>query len=123
MSGYSVIRNGDIDAGSECKDWGSLSWFASKSLSGLAGLTAGRVVIRKGKSNPRHAHPNCSEVLYLLSGELDHTADDETIKLKPGDALLIPPGVLHNALSAGDVDAEMIVMYDSGERGFVAEKK
>ncbi len=118
-----VLGNDDISARSERKDWGSLSWFASRALSGLDGLTAGRVVIRKEMSNPRHMHPNCSEVLYLLSGELEHTADQEVVRLKPGDALLIRPGVFHNARSVGNVDADMIVIYDTGNREFVPEEK
>jgi len=104
------------------ENWGSLTWLAGALLNNAEGLTLGRVVIRKGCSNPRHAHRNCEEVLYLLAGELDHTFDDQVIRMKPGDTLTVPAGVFHNATSVGDTDADMIVAYNSAHRDFVKEK-
>jgi len=104
------------------ENWGSLTWLAGSLLGNAEGLTLGRVVIRKGCSNPRHAHLNCEEVLYLLAGELDHTFDDQVIRMKPGDTLTVPAGVFHNATSVGETDADMIVAYNSAHRDFVKEK-
>ena len=103
------------------RSWGSLTWLAGAEINGSEGLTLGRVVIRKGCSNPRHGHINCDEVLYLLAGKLRHTAADETVTMEPGDTLLIPAGTFHDATSIGDVDAEMIVAYSSGRRDFQPE--
>lgn len=101
--------------------WGSLRWLASREAGNAEGLTLGRVVIRRGQSNPRHCHPSCEEILYLLSGELEHTLGSEAFTLRPGDTLAIPPGVFHNATSTGGEDAEMIVAYSTAERDFVLE--
>jgi quercetin dioxygenase-like cupin family protein len=101
--------------------WGSLTWLASKALTGCQGMTVGRVVIRQGQSNPRHAHLRCQEVLYLLRGELRHTVGGDSVILHAGDTLVVPAGVFHNAQSIGQEDADMIVTYDSGERDFVPE--
>ena len=102
--------------------WGSLQWLASKEIGNAEDLTVGRVVIKKGESNPRHGHNNCEEVLYLLAGRLEHTVgDDEIVTLEPGDTITIPAGVNHNAVSVGEVDADMIVVYSSGERDFTPE--
>ncbi|HIG45791.1 MAG TPA: hypothetical protein EYQ20_04975 [candidate division Zixibacteria bacterium] len=38
-----------------------------------------------------------------------------------GDTLVLPAGVMHNAVSKGDMDADMIVTYSSGERDFRLE--
>lgn len=103
------------------EDWGSLTWLASKALTDCEGLTVGRVVIRKGQQNPRHSHANCREVLYLLSGHLEHEVGGEWVSLAPGDTLVVDAGVAHHARSTGEVDADMIVIYDSGERGFRKE--
>lgn len=103
------------------QDWGDLTWLASALLGNAKGLTLGRVVIKKGESNPRHCHRNCEEVLYLLSGRLKHTVGDAAVRLDPGDTLTIPAGVFHNATSIGDVDADMIVAYSSAERDFELE--
>ena len=98
------------------EDWGSLTWMANQKLLNTEGLTVGRVVIKKGRSNPCHIHPNSEEVLYLLEGELMHRIGTETVRLKKGDTILIPANVPHYADSVGDVDADMIVTYPTNQR-------
>jgi quercetin dioxygenase-like cupin family protein len=102
--------------------WGSLNWLANRKLLGTKALTLGRVVIKAGESNPRHAHPGAEELLFLLAGRLEHTVGDERHIVEAGDTLLIPAGVYHNATSIGKEDADMIVAYDTADRAFVKEK-
>jgi len=104
------------------ENWGSLTWLGNPQIGNLKNMTVGRVVIKKGHSNPRHAHGNCEELLYLLKGRLEHTMGNEKIILNPGDTLAVTPGVFHNALSIGEEDADMIVCYSSGTRDFLPEK-
>jgi quercetin dioxygenase-like cupin family protein len=104
------------------EDWGSLTWVANEKLTASMGVTVGRVVIRKGMNNPRHCHPTCEEVLYLLKGRLKHSIGDAWVDMAPGDTISVPAGVYHNALSVGDEDADMIVAYSSGRRDFLLEK-
>ncbi len=120
--GYEVRSAGLTGAATRHEDWGSLTWLAGASVSKDDPLTLGRVVIRRGCSNPRHAHSNCREALYLLAGRLRHTVGDESVILEPGDTLIVPPGVFHNAESIGEEDADMIVAYDSGQRDFIPEE-
>jgi quercetin dioxygenase-like cupin family protein len=101
--------------------WGTLTWLANQQLTSSPGITVGRVVIRKGRSNPRHRHNSCEEVLYLMKGKLRHTVGDEAVVLNPGDTLTVLAGVFHNADSIGDEDADMIVAYSSGSRDFELE--
>lgn len=103
------------------EDWGTLTWLASRELTQCEGTTLGRVVIRPGKSNPRHRHNRCEEVLYLMRGRLRHTIGDDAVVLEPGDTLRVPAGVFHNAVNIGDVDADMIVAYSSADRDFELE--
>jgi quercetin dioxygenase-like cupin family protein len=111
----------DAEAATTHEDWGSLCWLAGHKVGNAEGLTLGRVVIKPGMSNPRHVHPNCEEALYLMAGRLEHTLGDETVVLEAGDTIVLDAGVPHNATSTGDVDADMIVAYSSGERGFELE--
>lgn len=115
------LSNQDAQMQRRDENWGSLLWLANGELGNADGLTLGRVVIKRGQSNPRHRHPNCEEVLYLLGGELQHTLGDETFTLRAGDTLSIPAGVWHNAVSGGEQDADMIVVYDSAQREFELE--
>jgi quercetin dioxygenase-like cupin family protein len=103
------------------EEWGSLSWLASRPLGNVQDLTLGRVTIRVGHSNPRHAHPSCEEVLYLLKGKIEHSLGDQCFTLEAGDTLAIPAGIFHDAQNIGDGDADMIVAYSSGTRDFVLE--
>lgn len=103
------------------EDWGSLTWLAGKNIGNAEGLVLGRATIKAGKTNPRHRHPNCEEVLYLLKGRLEHTLGDKTFTLSAGDTITIAPGVFHNATCVGSEDAETIVVYSEGIRGFEPE--
>lgn len=100
------------------QEWGSLTWFASKELTQCDDITVGRVVIKREKSNPRHIHGNCSEVIHLQKGRLKHFVGKEFVTMEPGDTLVVLTGVDHYALNIGDEDAVMIVAYPSGQRHF-----
>ena len=117
-----VVRpNAEAEGKRVAEEWGSLTWLVSKALTGTAGLTLGRVVIKPGMSNPRHAHPTCDEALYLLAGRLEHSLGDEKVALEAGDTIVVPAGVMHNAVNTGDESADMMVAYSSGTRDFLKE--
>ena len=103
-------------------DWGSLMWLAGAQIGNADGVTLGRVLIKANRSNPRHCHRNCEEVLYLMRGRLEHTVSDIRVTLHPGDSLTVPAGVFHNATNTGIEDADMIVAYSSANRDFVPEE-
>jgi len=103
------------------EDWGSLCWLASQKIGNAEAITIGRVIIKTGKSNPRHSHSNSEEVLYLLGGRLEHTVGKEVVVMEPGDTLVIAPDTAHNATSIGEEDADMIVAYPTGIRDFSLE--
>ncbi len=115
---YSVFPAADAASARIDESWGSLAWLAGKKVGNAQGLTLGRVVIKAGMSNPPHRHPNCEEALYLLKGRLRHFVGVEEVVLEAGDTLVVGAGSSHYAVNIGDEDAEMIVAYSSGERGF-----
>jgi mannose-6-phosphate isomerase-like protein (cupin superfamily) len=123
MNTYSVYPAATAESARRNESWGNLLWLAGRNQGNATGVTLGRVLIKKGESNPRHAHFNCEEVLYLMTGELIHTVGPASVHLKAGDTLTIPAGMFHSATSVGDVDADMIVTYSSADRDFVLEKK
>ncbi len=53
--------------------------------------------LKPGFHLARHHHKIMTEVFYMLEGEMKLTMDDETIILKPGDTLTVPPNVWHEA--------------------------
>lgn len=53
--------------------------------------------LKPGFHLARHHHKIMTEVFFMLEGEMKLTMDDETIILKPGDTLTVPPNVWHEA--------------------------
>jgi quercetin dioxygenase-like cupin family protein/GNAT superfamily N-acetyltransferase len=120
---YSVRTADQASAQRIVEDWGSLNWLASAQIGNAEGVTVGRVTIAPGHSNPRHSHTTCEEVLYLLSGRLEHWIGDGSVILEAGDTLTVPAHVPHYATNVGDQDAAMIVAYSSGSRDFRPEPR
>ena len=97
--------------------WGRITWLHSGEVSGAEGLTFGEVIINSGQQNGAHVHPNCEEILYLISGELVHTYEgEEPYHLTPGMSIRIPAGIKHNAKCVSSEDARMVVAYSSAYR-------
>lgn len=105
------------------EDWGHLTWLAGKTYGNAEGLVLGRVTLKAGMSNPRHRHPNCEEVLYMLKGKIVHSIGDKIYTLSAGDTITIPAGVFHGAKCISREDADMIVAYSEGIRLFELESE
>ena len=106
---YTLRTAAETGAARINEPWGSLNWLASAQIGNAEGVTVGRVIIRAGRSNPRHSHTTCEEVLYLLRGRLRHSMGDASVMLEAGDTLTVAAHVVHHAVNVGDEDAEMIV--------------
>jgi quercetin dioxygenase-like cupin family protein len=113
---YTALSASAITNHHVAENWGSLTWLAGQQIGNAQGLTMGHVTIKPGASNPRHCHPNCEEVLYLMSGRLEHTVGEEKVAASAGDVLTVGPGIYHHATNTGSEDAHMIVAYSSGNR-------
>lgn len=107
----------------DAHDWGTIGWLFDGTIATGVELSIGRVVIDPGRKNPLHSHPNCEEVLVLLSGALEHSIEDEIFRLEPGDAIRVPAGRKHDARTVSDEPAEMIVCYSSPAREMVIHEE
>jgi quercetin dioxygenase-like cupin family protein len=96
--------------------WGTLKWLCNAKLSPGALQTVGLCHIAPGQRNPRHFHPNCEEVLHMLSGNGQHSFDDDAIELKAGMTIRIPAGVTHNMSNTGTEPIVCLIVFSSGER-------
>ncbi|MEI6714483.1 MAG: ThuA domain-containing protein [Verrucomicrobiota bacterium] len=96
--------------------WGHLRWFTSAELKNSRTMTTGIAVIEPGKSNPKHFHPNCDEILHVIAGKIEHTMNEVTVELNEGDTVSIPQGVFHNAKNIGSEDAVLGISFSSAYR-------
>jgi len=96
--------------------WGTLQWVCNEKLMPGSAQTVGLATILPGKHNPVHFHPNCEEVLYVLSGQGLHSYDGRTIPLKAGMTLRIPAKVKHNLVNTGTETLRTLVSFSTGDR-------
>lgn len=76
----------------------------------------GRVLLRAGEEAPPHRHPNCEEVLHLVTGRVELMIDDEIHTLERGDTAVIAPRAWHRVRALGEVDAHLLICYSSPRR-------
>ncbi len=100
----------------EVTPWGQLQWLVGGEQMPGAEQTLGVVTIRPGQRNPLHEHPNCEELLYVVSGACDHKLDDDLFQLSPGDVIRIPRGVPHWAMCTSDEPLVAVISFSSPDR-------
>ncbi len=119
-SSQGVVRKEDVEVIEE--PWGRLQWLVSGEGGTSKELTLGQVTFKPGQGNPTHQHPNCEEILYVVSGELEHSLPDGgTVVLHPGDCIVLPPKVKHMARNVGDEEAVVVVCFSSAHREVLGE--
>jgi quercetin dioxygenase-like cupin family protein len=96
--------------------WGTLQWVCNEKLMPGAAQTVGLAAILPGKQNPVHYHPNCEEVLYVISGQGLHSYDGQTVLLKAGMTIRIPANVKHNLMNTGTETLRTLISFSSGDR-------
>jgi quercetin dioxygenase-like cupin family protein len=100
----------------EIFDWGTLQWLCNQRLDPNAAQTFGVSTILPGQHNPLHYHPNCEELLYVVSGECDHSYDGVWVHLRPGMLIRIPANVRHNLINRGHEPVVCVISFSSGDR-------
>ena len=100
----------------ESFDWGTLQWLASGKLLPGATQTLGLCHLWPGKKNPAHYHPNCEELLYVLSGQGRHSLDGRWVELKAGMTIRIATGVRHKLVNEGWEPLTCLIAFSSGDR-------
>ena len=96
--------------------WGAIRWLHNEEINADAEQTFGFVFINAGRQNPPHYHPNCEEILYVLSGTCTHTYGDDAYELGPGDSILVPQGVVHHAINTSWEPLRAIISFSAGDR-------
>jgi quercetin dioxygenase-like cupin family protein len=96
--------------------WGAIQWLCNAEIDPDAQQTLGLVYIQPGQKNPLHLHPNCEELLFVLSGECDHRLDDAVHHLEAGSMIRIPAGAKHDARNNGWEPVRMLICYSSPDR-------
>jgi mannose-6-phosphate isomerase-like protein (cupin superfamily) len=71
---------------------------------------------------PPHRHHRTDETFYVLSGELEYTADGATVRAGAGSVVRVPRGVLHTYRNAGAGPAtQLVAIAPAGFEAFFLE--
>jgi mannose-6-phosphate isomerase-like protein (cupin superfamily) len=96
--------------------WGEIRWLMGSKIDPQSSQTFGIVRINPGQKNALHLHPNCEELLYVLSGTGESIVADKTVLLHPGDLVRIPAHVLHQATVTSKEPLIAVISYSSPDR-------
>ncbi|MEZ4861812.1 MAG: cupin domain-containing protein [Caldilineaceae bacterium] len=113
-NGNPIIQ--DQEAVVQSFDWGQLRWFANGQIGNSQTMTVGQCILKPGCANFRHSHPNCEEILQVTSGQIMHSLADAHFPMGPGDTIVIPPNVVHNAQNVGNDEAIMTIVFSTPDR-------
>jgi quercetin dioxygenase-like cupin family protein len=69
-----------------------------------------RVEFDSGAAFGNHHHPG-EEVVYVIEGTLEYTLEGRTERLKAGDVLFVPSGVVHAAKNVGPTRGAELATY------------
>jgi quercetin dioxygenase-like cupin family protein len=108
----------DVGAAAEATDFGSVHWAVKEGDPLDAEQTLGLATFDSGKGNVEHVHPNCEEIVYILSGGVEHTLGDQSSRLTAGDLIVVPRGVPHRLFNDGQEAARALVVFSSPDRKF-----
>ncbi len=100
--------------------WGWIRWMMNSELDPAASQTFGIVQINAGQRNPLHKHPNCEELLYVLSGSFESVVGNKTVVMHAGDIIRIPANVPHQGINNTNQPMRAVICYSSGARQMVA---
>lgn len=99
--------------------FGEIRWLVSGALDPGATMTIGICRFDRGRGNPLHYHPNCDEVLYVISGRCRKFIGSRSFEMNPGDCVRIPRGEPHRAETLGAAPMVCLIAYDTPRREVV----
>jgi quercetin dioxygenase-like cupin family protein len=116
VAGSVCAQHSTFEFSNEVKQGEQRPGFTNKVMVKTATFTVGAIAVKE-EIKP-HRHPDGSHVIYIVSGGGTMTHGDNTITLKPGMLVHVPPGVAHSVKSErGD-----LTFVDFAQPPFVPNK-
>jgi putative monooxygenase len=78
---------------------------------GATHLTLGFADFPGGSAPLGHVHPTEEEMMYVLSGSGRLISGDQALKLEPGVAVYVPPGVSHSTVADPNEPLRLITVF------------
>lgn len=97
------VRNIDDMPAFTTKDGSQIRELLAHRNSCIAKQSLAEASVAISASTALHYHPLTEEIYYILEGQGNMRIDDETRPVRPGDAIAIPPGALHQITNTSTV--------------------
>jgi mannose-6-phosphate isomerase-like protein (cupin superfamily) len=75
-----------------------------------AAQSLAEAALEPGQATQRHYHARCEEIYLVTKGSGELEVDGETHRVRPGDAVLIPPGAWHTLENDGTSELTILCM-------------
>lgn len=98
----------------------TMDWLMEDAIAQDAGLSLARMTVAPGVTSEAHRHPNCTEAVHVLSGEILQRKGADWLRLAAGDTILIPAGATHQTRNIGPETSVLMVAYSAGARLYQA---
>lgn len=110
MTAFEIIRKGEGENYNYSQDH---CFIKVSSLQTNGELCMIEDTIKPGFYLKRHHHKIMTEIFYMLEGEMEIIFDDETIVLRPGDTVTVPPNVWH--VASCEKGGKMLTIFKNGQ--------
>ena len=87
-----------------------LGWLSHPASTGASKFTVLEGTFFPGKGHGFHYHADQEELIYVVSGTVEHWIEREKRILGPGDSVFMPPGIVHATFNNGAGDAKVVAI-------------
>lgn len=108
-------------------DWVTAKVMCGPQVTGAAGMSAVALFFEPGQGHSRHNHPDSEQIIFVVSGQGEHTTEDEhgnrnTQKVSAGSLVYIPKGSYHATFNTGWEPLRILAVYSPpGPEAFMRE--
>ncbi len=96
------IQNRDRVARFSTKDGSEIRELLAHRNSAIRNQSLAEARLPVGASTTPHYHPKAEEIYYITQGQGRMRIGSETAEVGPGDAIAIPPGLVHQITNHGE---------------------
>lgn len=93
-----------------------MEWLMDNSIQENACVSLAKMTVAAKATSPLHSHPNCTETIHVIKGEVAQRVGDNWNKMTAGETCLIPKNMKHQTKNLGRQAAVMMVAYSEGTR-------
>ena len=97
----------------------TMEWLMEDAIEEGAGLSLARMTVAPGTLSEAHRHPNCTEAIHVLEGNVLQRKGEAWVEIGLGETILIPADTVHQTHNKSEKSAVLMIAYSSGKRVYL----